>query len=51
MSSRSVSVDDAVLYLRSEDAIMCNVINEVGPFTLRPERDRFRMLVRSIISQ
>ena len=27
------------------------MIDEVGPFTLRLERDRFRMLVRSIISQ
>jgi hypothetical protein len=46
-----MAVNDAVLYLRSEDAVTCNVINEVGPFTLRPERDRFRMLLRSIISQ
>lgn len=30
---------------------MRELIRRVGPFTLRPERDRFRMLVRSIISQ
>ncbi len=30
---------------------MRGIIDEVGPFTLRPQRDRFRMLVRSIISQ
>lgn len=30
---------------------MRRLIDQVGPFTLRPERDRFVMLVRSIISQ
>lgn len=30
---------------------MRSVISAVGPFTLAPDRDRFRMLVRSIISQ
>jgi DNA-3-methyladenine glycosylase II len=41
----------AVEHLRRRDRVMRRVIEEVGAFTLRPERDRFRMLVRSIISQ
>jgi DNA-3-methyladenine glycosylase II len=38
-------------HLRSADPVMKAVIDAVGPFTLRLERDRFGMLVRSIISQ
>jgi DNA-3-methyladenine glycosylase II len=38
-------------HLRSADPVMRRIIAEVGPFTLRPQRDRFKMLVRSIISQ
>ena len=38
-------------HLRQNDAVMRAMIDEVGPFTLRPHRDRFGMLVRSIISQ
>ena len=41
----------AVRHLRHRDPVMRRLIDEVGPFTLRPERDRFLMLVRSIISQ
>ena len=41
----------ALRHLRSADPVMRQVIDEVGPFTLRPQRDRFKMLVRSIISQ
>jgi DNA-3-methyladenine glycosylase II len=38
-------------HLRAADPVMKAVIDAVGPFTLRLERDRFGMLVRSIISQ
>lgn len=38
-------------HLRKTDPVMKALIREVGPFTLRPMRDRFTMLVRSIISQ
>lgn len=38
-------------HLRKADAVMRAVIKSVGPFTLRPRRKRFQMLVRSIISQ
>jgi DNA-3-methyladenine glycosylase II len=38
-------------HLRAADPVMRAVIDAVGPFMLRLERDRFAMLVRSIISQ
>lgn len=38
-------------HLRKHDPVMRAIIDEVGPFSLRLERDRFAMLVRSIISQ
>lgn len=38
-------------HLRKSDPVLRALIDEVGPFTLRPESDRFWMLVRSIISQ
>ena len=41
----------ACQHLRNCDSVMAAIIAEVGPFTLRPERNRFGMLVRSIISQ
>lgn len=40
-----------VAHLRQSDPVMGALIEQVGPFTLKRERDRFRMLVRSIISQ
>jgi DNA-3-methyladenine glycosylase II len=50
----SFSVDSIPLarrHLRTRDPVMRRLIDRVGPFTLRLDRDRFRMLVRSIISQ
>lgn len=41
----------SVLHLRANDVVIGNVIKLIGPFTLRPRRQRFAMLVRSIISQ
>lgn len=38
-------------HLHKADPVLRDVIRRAGPFTLRRERDRFRMLVRSIISQ
>ena len=38
-------------HLRATDPAMRNIIDAVGPFTLGLDRDRFGMLVRSIISQ
>lgn len=40
-----------VAYLRAADPIMRRLIDAVGPFTLRPERRRFSVLARAIISQ
>lgn len=44
-------IDDALDHLRAHDPVMRALIRRVGPFRLRPERDRFWMLVRSILSQ
>jgi DNA-3-methyladenine glycosylase II len=41
----------ALAHLRRQDPIMRKLIRAVGPFTLRPTRNRFGILVRSIISQ
>jgi DNA-3-methyladenine glycosylase II len=38
-------------HLRRHDPVMRRLVDVVGPFTLKVRRDRFRMLVRSIISQ
>jgi DNA-3-methyladenine glycosylase II len=38
-------------HFRRHDPVIHRVIGQVGPMTLRPQRDRFGMLVRSIISQ
>ena len=44
-------IRSALRHLRKRDPVMKQVIADVGPFTLRLQRDRFKMLVRSIISQ
>lgn len=44
-------IQDAVSHLRASDKVMRCMIEDVGPCLLRPQRDRFAMLVRSIISQ
>jgi DNA-3-methyladenine glycosylase II len=41
----------AIRHLKTADPVMRSMINAVGPFTLRFERDRFGLLIRSIISQ
>lgn len=38
-------------HFRRTDPTLHGVIRQVGPYTLRPHRNRFGMLVRSIISQ
>jgi DNA-3-methyladenine glycosylase II len=38
-------------HFRQHDAVLHAVIKQVGPYRLKPSRDRFGMLVRSIISQ
>jgi DNA-3-methyladenine glycosylase II len=48
---KQADIQKARRHLRAADPVMKAVIDDVGPFTLRLERDRFHMLVRSIISQ
>jgi DNA-3-methyladenine glycosylase II len=38
-------------HFRRHDPVMAGVISRVGPFTLKPKRNRFGMLVRSIVFQ
>ena len=38
-------------HFRRYDPVLHTVIRQVGPYRLKPSRDRFGMLVRSIISQ
>jgi len=51
MSFNIEAIREARRHLRRNDPVMRRLIDDVGPFTLRLDRDRFRMLVRSIISQ
>lgn len=51
MVSKPGTNQQALRHLRQRDPVMRTIIDEVGPCTLRLERDRFWMLVRSIISQ
>ena len=47
----AIDVETACAHLQRRDPVMRRLIHQVGPFTLRPQPDRFGMLVRSIISQ
>ncbi len=51
MSFTKEKIAAAAKHLRRADRVMRDCIDRVGPFTLKPQRDRFSMLVRSIISQ
>ena len=44
-------IQSARRHLRAADPVMQAIIDAVGPYTLRFERERFAMLVRSIVSQ
>ena len=46
-----IEVKKAHRHLRAADPVMKAIIDAVGPFTLGLERNRFRMLICSIISQ
>lgn len=48
---KPIDIQRARRHLRAADPVMKAIIDAVGPYTLRLERDRFGMLVRSIISQ
>lgn len=49
--ARREQIAAALVHLNKADPVMREIIAAVGPCTLRPQRDRFGMLVRSIISQ
>lgn len=44
-------MEAALTHLRANDPVLARVIDDVGPYTLRPQRNGFGMLVRSILSQ
>jgi DNA-3-methyladenine glycosylase II len=44
-------IQQALRHIRRRDPIMRDVIRKAGPFTMRPNRNRFRALVSSILSQ
>lgn len=49
--ARSQKIAAALEHLRAADPVLCAVIDRAGSYTLRLNRDRFQMLVRSILSQ
>ena len=51
MSFTPEQIQAALKHLKRSDPVMKTLIRDVGPFTLRPNRNHFRMLMRSIISQ
>lgn len=51
MGFSTENIRTARRHLRKSDPVMRRVIDAVGPFKLKLGRDRFQMLVRSIISQ
>ena len=51
MAFSSHQVRAGLKHLRSADPVLREVIERVGPFRMNVDRDRFRALVRSIISQ
>jgi len=51
MSFEPVDVLKAVRRLSKTDAVLGEVIRDVGPFTLKPDSGGYGILVRSILSQ
>ena len=51
MSFTAEQVADALRHLHEVDPVMSGLIAQAGPFTLKVNRNRFGMLVRSIVSQ
>ena len=46
-------VDHKIIHrhFKAADPVLAGIVKQVGPVTLKPRRDRFKLLVRSIISQ
>ncbi len=51
MPLNAQEIEKGLRYLRRADPVMRDVIRKAGPCTLKPRRDRFHMLIASIISQ
>lgn len=51
MPLKSEQIKAALVHLRQVDTVMGDLIEKAGPFTLKLDRNRFGMLVRSILSQ
>jgi len=51
MNSRQAQIDQAVKHLSQRDPVLRKVVRRCGPCSIPRKRDRFGMLVRSIISQ
>jgi DNA-3-methyladenine glycosylase II len=51
MASREETAAAATKHLRRADPVMRDLIQRVGPFQLKPDRQRFHMLACSIVSQ
>ena len=51
MPFNSTHIDAALEHLHRVDSIMSDLIQKAGPFTLKLDRNRFGLLVRSILSQ
>jgi DNA-3-methyladenine glycosylase II len=51
MPITSFQIEAAIRHLKLVDPVMSELIDRAGPFTLKVERNRFGLLVRSILSQ
>lgn len=51
MAPRAEQLETARKCLMKCDPVLKAIIKQVGPCTLKPERDYFQTLVRSIVSQ
>lgn len=51
MGFRTAHVETALRHLAGGDQVMQRIIQQVGPFQLKAQRDHFRILVRSIVGQ
>ena len=51
MAKIRAEIHNAIQHLTAADQALAAVIEAVGPYTLRPQKDRFWALVRSIVSQ
>ena len=51
MAFSAQHIRDARNHLRKQDPVMKKMIQSVGPFTVKVQRDRFKTLARSMVSQ